>query len=252
MHSIQNGNIIHRSLLSFFLEEKKYIKKGKNHFKIRSHRSIYLAAGCFTRRSTRKHETEGLQSDGELLFFTWSLEGRHCSTFLKKPSPFAELNVINLDVLLIYLDEDHEIKSTECECPRRALKCSHAAALFIHGIHNLSWTDVECQWRKRKANTSLSTQAVTKLFPPPKKYSALSRKPTQTDHSPLYEDLKEYRRFTGLSWLISPEPPLFNQLPFPTIEEIIFSDEFLEATGRQQQLDYLVCRSRLQETDSKN
>ena len=100
----------------------------------------------------------------------------------------------------------------------------------------------------RKSNTSLSTQAVTEMFPPPKKYSALSRKPTKADRSALYEDLKEYGRFTGLCWLISPEPPL-NQLPFPTMEKIIFSDEFLEATRRQQQLDCLVRRSRLQETD---
>ena len=89
-----------------------------------------------------------------------------------------------------------------------------------------------------------------KCPPPPKKYSALSRKPTQADCSALYEDLKEYGWFTGLCWLINPEPPLANQLPFPTIEEIIFSEEFLEATGRQQQLDCLVRRSRLQETDT--
>ena len=88
------------------------------------------------------------------------------------------------------------------------------------------------------------------MFPPPKKYSALSRKPTQADPSALYQDLKEYGRFTGLCWLISPEPPLSNKLPFPTIEEIIFSEEFLEATGRQQELDCLVRRSTLQETDT--
>ena len=150
----------------------------------------------------------------------------------------------------IYLDEEHEIKSTDCECPRTVFKCSHVAALFIHGIHNLSQTDVDCQWGKQKANTSLLTQAVTDMSPPPKKYSALSRKPTQADCSTLYEDLKEYGQLTGLCWLISPEPPLANQLPFPIIEEIIFSEEFLEATGRQQQLDCLVCRSRLQETDT--
>ena len=66
----------------------------------------------------------------------------------------------------------------------------------------------------------------------------------------MYEDLKECGRFTGLCWLISPEPPLANQLPFPAIEEIIFSEEFLEATGRQQQLDCLVRRCRLQATDT--
>ena len=77
----------------------------------------------------------------------------------------------------------------------------------------------------------------------------MSRKPTQADRSALYENLKEYGRFTGLCWLISPEPRLANQLPFPTIEEIIFSEEFLQAIGRQQQLDCLVRRSRLQQAD---
>ncbi|XP_044169920.1 uncharacterized protein LOC122953987 [Acropora millepora] len=159
------------SLLSFFLEEKKSIKKGENDFK-----SDHIEAFTYQQGVLR----------GEV----------HASMKQK------------VYKVTIYLDEEQEIKSTECECPRGAFKCNHAAALFIHGIHNLSRTDVECQWRKRKANTSLSTQAVTEMFPPPKKYSALSIKPTQADRSSLYEDLKEYGRFTGLCWLISPEPPL--------------------------------------------
>ena len=146
------------------------------------------------------------------------------------------------------MDEQHEIKSTECECPRGAFKCSHAAALFIHGIHNLSRTDVECQWRKRKSNTSLSAQAVAEMFPPPKKYTALGRKPVQVDRAQLYEDLKQYGRFTGLCWLLSSEPPAFNELPIPTIEDIIFSEEFLQTRGLQQ-LDCLVRRSRILEED---
>lgn len=200
------------SLFSFFSEEKKSIKKGENHFK-----SDHIEAFTYQQGALR----------GEV----------HASMKQK------------VYKVTIYLDEEHEIKSTECECPRGVFKCSHAAALFIHGIHKLSRTNVECQWRKRKSNTSLSTQAVTEMFPPPKRYSALSRKPTQADRCALYEDLKEYGRFTGLCWLFSPEPPIANQLPFPTIEEIIFCDEFLQATGRQQQLDCLVRLSRLQETD---
>ena len=147
------------------------------------------------------------------------------------------------------MDEQHEIKSTECECPRGAFKCSHAAALFTHGIHNLSRTDVECQWRKRKSNTSLSAQAVAEMFPPPKKYTALGRKPVQVDRAQLYEDLKQYGRFTGLCWLLSPEPPAFNELPIPTIEDIIFSEQFLQTRGLQQQLECLVRRSRILEED---
>ena len=143
------------------------------------------------------------------------------------------------------MDEQREIKSTECECPRGAYKCSHAVALFIYGIHNISRTDVECQWRKRKSNTSLSSQAVAEMFPPPKKYIPLSRKPTEIDRAELYRDLKEYGRFTGLCWLLSPEPPVASKLPIPTIEEIIFSEEFLQARGLQQQLDCLVRRCKI-------
>ena len=97
---------------------------------------------------------------------------------------------------------------------------------------------------KKKKIKSLSTQAVNEIFHLHKKYSALSRKLTQAHHSALYEDLKEYGQFTGLCRLISPEPPL------PTIEESIFSDKFLEATGRQQQLDCLARHSRFQDTDT--
>ena len=143
------------------------------------------------------------------------------------------------------MDEQREIKSTECECPRGAYKCSHAVALFIYGIHNISRTDVECQWRKRKSNTSLSSQAVAEMFPPPKKYIPLLRKPTEIDRAELYRDLKEYGWFTGLCWLLSPEPPVASKLPIPTIEEIIFSEEFLQARGLQQQLDCLVRRCKI-------
>ena len=116
-------------------------------------------------------------------------------------------------------------------------------------IHNLSRTDVECQWRKRKASTSLSIQAVTEMFPPPKKYTALARKPTEVDRSELYEDLKKYGRFTGLCRLIRPEPPAISKLPIPTTEEIMYSEEFLQTRGVQQQLDCLVRRSKILDED---
>ena len=73
----------------------------------------------------------------------------------------------------------------------------------------------------------------------------MSRNPKQTDRSALYEDLREYGKFTGLCWLLSPEPPVANKLPIPSIEEIIFSDELLQAKGGQEQLDCLIRRSKL-------
>ncbi|CAH3114999.1 unnamed protein product [Pocillopora meandrina] len=118
------------SLISFFSEEKKSIRKGENHYKSDHVKSLLYQQGV--------------------------LRGEVQASMKKK-----------VYKVTIYLDEQHEIKLSDCECPRGAFKCSHAAALFIHGIHNLSRTDVECQWRKRISNTSLSAQAVTEMFPPP-------------------------------------------------------------------------------------
>ncbi|KAJ7376282.1 hypothetical protein OS493_035643 [Desmophyllum pertusum] len=85
------------------------------------------------------------------------------------------------------------------------------------------------------------------MFPPPKAYCSLSRKPTQADRSALYKDLQEYGRFTGLCWLMSPEPTTVSKLPIPTIEEIIYSEEFLTTQGHQQQLDCLVRQAKIPE-----
>ena len=85
-----------------------------------------------------------------------------------------------------------------------------------------------------------------KCFPLPKKYSALSRKPTEADCFTLYKDLKDYGMFTRLCWLLSPEPPVAKKLPIPTIEEIISSDEFLQAVGHEQRLDCLIWRCIIQ------
>ena len=87
------------------------------------------------------------------------------------------------------------------------------------------------------------------MFPLPKKYVAIARTPDASDRSALYEDLKEYGRFTGLWWLMSPEPAPQAKLPIPTIEEIIYSEEFIQTRGYQQQLDCLVRKAKVNEGD---
>lgn len=42
----------------------------------------------------------------------------------------------------------------------------------------------------------------------------------------LISELSKYGQFTGISWLLSAEPQVEN-LPVPTVEEIILSPEFL-------------------------
>lgn len=130
------------------------------------------------------------------------------------------------------------IKSTECECPHGQFKCSHAAALFIYGIHNLSRMDVECRWKRKRVEKT--TQSAAEMFPAPKDYQPLSRKPNNSDRAWLYNELCQYGKFTGLCWLMSPEPQPVSQLPIKTIEEVIYSEEFLGMATTHEQLAYLM------------
>ena len=87
------------------------------------------------------------------------------------------------------------------------------------------------------------------MFLAPKKYVAISQSPNSEDRSALYQSLKEYGRFTGLCWLMSPKSSPQAKLPVPTIEEIIYSDEFIQTRGAQQQLDCLVCKAKITEAN---
>ena len=129
----------------------------------------------------------------------------------------------------VYLDDQLNIKSTECECPRGKFKCSHAAAIFIYGIHNLSRTDVECQWRRKK--TVETVQAASQMFPLPEKkkdYSPLSRAPKTEDQEWLYSQLQQYGKFTGVCWLLSREPESAAQLPLKPLKKLFFPKVFWE------------------------
>lgn len=129
----------------------------------------------------------------------------------------------------IYLN-DNQIKSTDCECPRGVYKCSHAAALFLHGYHNLSRTDVECAWKKPK--TKEVTHTVEQMYQSTmvKEFNPFKEEPSDAGRARFYDDLKAYGQFTGLAWLLSPEPVMKeNILPIATVEEIIVSKEFVSS-----------------------
>ena len=91
----------------------------------------------------------------------------------------------------------------------------------------MSRTDVECSWKKRNA-PDISRKSISEMFPPTKPgYTALLRQPNQGDQEALYSELRAYGKFTGLCWLLSPEPKQLGDLPVSTVEELIFSEEFL-------------------------
>ena len=105
---------------------------------------------------------------------------------------------------------------------------------------------MECQWRKRKA-ASAFLPSVQEMFPPAKRgYNALLREPTIYDRRELFHKLKNYGKFTGLYWLMSPEPQIQpNPLPIVTINDIIYSEEFLHLLDPHAQRDHLLERVKL-------
>jgi len=126
----------------------------------------------------------------------------------------------------VYL-EDNKIVNTECECPRGSYKCSHAAALFIHGIHNLSRTDIECSWKKQKV--PVVVKSISEMYPPPKNYNPLEKEVEQAK-AVFYNDLKAYSQFTGLGWILSPEPKRDQTLPIKTVDDILKSTSFVQSS----------------------
>ena len=100
--------------------------------------------------------------------------------------------------------------------------CSHAAALFNYGIYKLSRTDVECSWKKWNA-PDISRKCIAEMFPPTKPgYTTLLWQQNQGDREALYSERRAYGKFTGLYWLLSPEPRQLGDLPVSTVEELIF------------------------------
>lgn len=94
---------------------------------------------------------------------------------------------------------------------------------------------MECQWKRKKSQDSV--KSVATLFPVPEKkrtYSAIAREPHQQDRDLLYSELKSYGRFTGVCWLLSPEPEPPSPLPIKTVEDI-FSEGFLQQPTSEKQ-----------------
>ena len=92
-------------------------------------------------------------------------------------------------------------------------------------------------------------QSVMAMFPlhAKKDYNPLSREPNASDRLWLYNQLRNYGKFTGVCWLLSPEPEPANQLPVKTIEELIHSEEFLAEPTSDGQLNFLIKNVKVQQ-----
>ena len=78
---------------------------------------------------------------------------------------------------------------------------------------------------------------IQEMNPPAKPgYSALLRDPTCEEPSELFQRLKNYGKFIGLYWLMSPEPQTqSDSLPVATVDDVIFQEEFLQLQGLEAQ-----------------
>ena len=129
---------------------------------------------------------------------------------------------------------------------------SYCTVIFIYRIHNLSRTDVECQWRVKK--TVVTVQTASQMFPLPenkKDYSPLSWEPRNEDREWFYHQLRQYGKFTGVCWRLCREPEPAAQLPLKTIEEIIFSESFLGEQTSLGQLEYFIRNVKVGEDTAK-
>lgn len=84
--------------------------------------------------------------------------------------------------------------------------------------------------------------SIQEMYPPAKPgYSALLRDPTREERSELFQRLKNYGKFTGLYWLMSPEPQTqSDSLPVATVDDVIFQEEFLQLQGLEAQRQHLL------------
>ncbi|KAF5277570.1 hypothetical protein FQR65_LT15946 [Abscondita terminalis] len=64
----------------------------------------------------------------------------------------------------IQLNSEKDIETAFCTCPRGQFVCHHISALWIHGHHNISITEVECKWSSRKVKGEKQTVTVQDLY----------------------------------------------------------------------------------------
>ncbi|XP_034086548.1 uncharacterized protein LOC117555703 isoform X2 [Gymnodraco acuticeps] len=123
----------------------------------------------------------------------------------------------------ICMGDDGAMQSAVCDCARGMYKCSHAAALAIFAMWQISSTDVECQWRK--PGTSKVVQPVSQLYQQQEEtYNPLARDIATQDVDWFRSALRGTQ--CGMAWLLSPEPE-----PQPQHQAIVTVPELVKEHG---------------------
>ncbi|GFR72648.1 cell adhesion molecule 3, partial [Elysia marginata] len=114
----------------------------------------------------------------------------------------------------------YKCSQASCDCPRGLYKCSHAVALFLYALNNVSRTDVPCSWKRKRAREE-QVKSASELYPPKRPYNPLSRTVCENDRNWFFNELGNCGHFTGLHWLMQPEPATPQQQSLPLIEHAL-------------------------------
>ncbi|XP_062860150.1 uncharacterized protein LOC134322724 isoform X1 [Trichomycterus rosablanca] len=104
--------------------------------------------------------------------------------------------------------EGQSVRYSTCECPIGRDKCHHMAAWLIWVEKNVSRTDVECSWKRAKTSKTdeIAAKRVSEMTPSTTR-AGIKRPVTQEDKEWALASLSKLGRFTGMGWILSPEPP---------------------------------------------
>nr|CAI5860753.1 unnamed protein product [Callosobruchus analis] len=134
----------------------------------------------------------------------------------------------------IELDMDsHTIVNHNCSCPRGLDLCHHMAALLYYGHYNISSTDTERQWgvSGRVVTEEEPVLSIDQTFPQKQSYVAIGD-PSKLNINKFKSMLGD-SNVVGFSWLLKPEANEEMISLIPSIEDILYCQEYIEAEDKQ-------------------
>lgn len=133
----------------------------------------------------------------------------------------------------------------KCTCPRGQDVCHHIAALCLHAHHNVSITDKACVWSAKTTLEKESVQTIKDLYPSKHSdYVAIQNTVSEADVDSFRSKLGS-GNVVGFSWLLQQNCEEDVEAFLPSIENIIFSTEYLETPNKKE---YIIDKCRITES----
>ncbi|XP_018573228.1 uncharacterized protein LOC108912481 [Anoplophora glabripennis] len=129
--------------------------------------------------------------------------------------------------------KEQVVISNSCTCPRGQVVCHHLAALLYYAHYNISSTDIQRQWGTTAANLNaeVPVHTIEELYDCKQQYVAVCNKITTSE----IEDFRQILGQTnvGFSWLLKPEANEAVHKLVPSIDDIVFSEEYFQAEHKE-------------------